>query len=192
MTYPKSSQPIPETAKKVFKGKIFEVWQWQQTMFDGSIKTFEKVKRNSSVGIFPITEDRKIIVTSQEQPLMKPFISLLGGVVDEGESPEMAAERELMEEAGLRAEKVDFWYSIQPVSKIEWPIFIYIARGCHKVAEQNLDSGEKIKLKYVNWNEFLDLVVQDDFRDWDVALRFLKAMQREGELEKIKKLIFLQ
>ncbi|NCO12092.1 MAG: hypothetical protein COZ34_00925 [Candidatus Pacebacteria bacterium CG_4_10_14_3_um_filter_34_15] len=192
MEYPKSSQPMPKTAKQVFKGKIFEVWQWQQTMFDGSVKTFEKAKRNSSVGIFPVTADGKIIVTSQAQPLMKPFISLIGGVVDEGESPLKAAERELMEEAGFQAKSLDLWFSVQPVTKIEWPIFIYIATGCKKVAEQTLDSGEKIKLKYVDWDEFLEIVVQDDFRDYEIALRFLKAMQREGELEKIKQLIFSQ
>ena len=190
--FPISSQPIPENAKRVFKGVIFEVWQWQQTMFDGSIKTFEKAKRNSSVGIFPVTKDGKIVVTIQEQPLMKPFVSLLGGVVDEGESVKAAAERELMEEAGLKAEKIDLWYSEQPVTKVEWPIYIFIARGCEKVAEQNLDSGEKIKLKYVDWNEFLDLVVQDNFRDSETAMRFLKAMQKEGELDKIKDLIFSQ
>lgn len=192
MEYPKSSQPMPKTARQVFKGKIFEIWQWQQTMFDGTVKTFEKAKRNSSVGILPVTEDGKIIVSSQEQPLMKPFVSLIGGVVDEGESPLKAAERELLEEAGVQAKSLDLWFSIQPVTKIEWPIFIYIARGCQKVAHQNLDSGEKIKLRYADWNEFLEIVIQDDFRDYEIALRVLKAMQKEGELEKLKQLIFLQ
>jgi len=188
--FPLSSQPIPENAKKVFKGEVFEVWQWQQTMFDGSIKTFEKAKRNSSVGVLPVTTDGKIVLTIQEQPLIKSFIGLLGGVVDDGESVTHAASRELMEEAGLKAQRVDFWYSTQPVTKVEWPIYIFIARGCEKVAEQNLDSGEKIKLKYINWDEFLDLVVQDNFRDIEIAFRILKAMQKDGELEKIKKFVF--
>ncbi len=192
MEYPKSSQPMPKTAKQVFKGEIFEVWQWQQTLFDGSVKTFEKAKRRSSVGIFPVTEDGKIIVSLQKQPLMKPFISMLGGVVDEGELPIKAAERELMEEAGMQAESLVPWFSFQPVTKIEWPIFMYIAKGCKKIGDQTLDSGEKIKLRYVTWDEFLEIVAQDDFRDYEVALRFLKAMQREGELEKIKQVIFSQ
>jgi ADP-ribose pyrophosphatase len=192
MKFPVSSQPIPENAKKVFKGEVFEVWQWQQTLFDGSVKTFEKAKRNSSVGILPVTTDGKIVVTIQEQPLMKPFVSLLGGVVDEGESAIEAAKRELMEEAGFQSHKIDLWYSIQPVTKVEWPIYIFIAKNCEKVAEQNLDAGEKIQLKYVDWDEFLELVVEDNFRDTETAFRILKAMQKEGELEKIRKLIFSQ
>lgn len=42
---PKSKQPIPENAKLVFKGKIFDTYQWEQEMYDGSRVTFEKIKR---------------------------------------------------------------------------------------------------------------------------------------------------
>ncbi|MCB9813085.1 MAG: NUDIX hydrolase [Pseudomonadales bacterium] len=190
MEYPKSLQPLPKDATKVYKGFIFEIWQWQQKMFDGTIKTFEKAKRNPSVGVFPVTADNKIVLTIQSQPSMDPFISLIGGVTDDGEDVKDSAERELLEEAGLRANRIDFWYSIQPVTKIEWPIYIFIARDCQVVAKQNLDSGEKIELKYVNWDEFLEVVKQDNFRDTEISLKFLKAMQIEGEIEKIKKFIF--
>lgn len=188
--YPKSSQPIPKTAKQVFKGKVFEIWQWQQTMFDGSVKIFEKAKRNSSVGVFPVTKDGKIVITKQQQPQMKPFISLLGGVVDPGELPMDTAKRELMEEAGLEAENVELWYSIQPVTKVEWPIYLYVARGCEKISEQALDSGEKIEVKHVDWNEFLKIVTQDNFRDREIAFKFLRAMQNPDELSKLKDFIF--
>ncbi len=36
---------IPPNAKRVFKGIIFDVYQWQQKMFDGSKETFEMLKR---------------------------------------------------------------------------------------------------------------------------------------------------
>ena len=31
------TKPIPSYAKMVFKGKLFEVWQWEQKMFDGTL-----------------------------------------------------------------------------------------------------------------------------------------------------------
>lgn len=188
--YPSSLQPIPENAKLVFKGLIFEVWQWQQTMFDGSVKTFEKAKRKSSVGILPITKDGKIIISYQQQPQMRPFISLLGGVVDEDEDPIDAAERELLEEAGMKAEKIELWFAVQTAAKVEWPIYIFIAKGCEEIANQNLDSGEKIEIKKINWEEFKDLVFDENFRDSEIKHSFLKAMQEEGGLEKLKNFIF--
>jgi hypothetical protein len=43
--------PIPEHAKKVFAGKTFDVYHYEQKMFDGSTQIFEKLKRNHSVDI---------------------------------------------------------------------------------------------------------------------------------------------
>jgi hypothetical protein len=45
---------IPENAKLAFKGIIFEVWQWEQKMFDGSIEIFERIWRSPSVNILAI------------------------------------------------------------------------------------------------------------------------------------------
>src|SRR3989344_5648153 len=51
--------------------------------------------------------------------------------------------------------------AIQPVSKIEWAIYTFIAKGCKKIAEQNLDGAEKIELKFITFDEFIDLAVND-------------------------------
>src|SRR6266567_4147904 len=101
---PKSRQPIPENAKKVFEGEIFDVFQWEQEMFDGSRKTFEKVERPDTANIIAFTEDGKVIILDQEQPGKDKFVSLPGGRIDEGENPLEAAKRELLEETGFQPE----------------------------------------------------------------------------------------
>ena len=64
---PSNAVLIPRHAKRVFKGEIFEVYQWPQEMFDGSIKTFEMVRRPDTVATIAVIED-KIIVLEEEQP----------------------------------------------------------------------------------------------------------------------------
>lgn len=177
MEYPKSSQPLPQHAKKVFEGVLFSVWQWEQKMFDGSTPTFEKVSRRYSVGIFPVTKDKKIILTVQEQPGIDRFVSLVGGVVDPEEDIVDCAHRELMEEVGATATNMDFWYSVQPVTKVEWPIYMFVARNCEIVAPVNLDAGEKISVKLVDWSEFLEIIQSEEFRDEEVALKVLRLKQ---------------
>ena len=100
---PKSKQPIPDHAKVVFKGVMFDVYQWEQELFDGSKTTFEKLKRPDTVVTFPILPDGKILLTKQEQSGKEPFIGATGGRVDEGEDILDAAKRELMEETGYEA-----------------------------------------------------------------------------------------
>jgi hypothetical protein len=82
---PVSRQPIPENAKLAFKGKIFDVYQWEQEMYDGSKTIFEKIKRPDTVVVFPVLDDGTILLTEQEQPGREPFIDAPGGRVDEGE-----------------------------------------------------------------------------------------------------------
>ncbi len=190
MEYPESLQPLPKDAKKVFGGVIFSIWQWEQKMFDGSVQTFEKASRAASVGVLPVTSDKKIVLSIQEQPGMQQFISLLGGVVDPGEEILTAAHREIKEEAGLETSDMSLWYSVQPVTKIEWPIYIYIAKNCKVVAQPNLDAGEKISLKYVSWEEFLDIIYLEEFRDKEIALRMLQLQKYPEKLEAVRKLLF--
>jgi len=38
---PKNARLVPEEAKLVFKGIIYDVYQWEQKMFDGTFSTFE-------------------------------------------------------------------------------------------------------------------------------------------------------
>lgn len=185
---PISKQPIPNNAQKVFKGEIFDVFQWEQKMFDGSKTTFEKIKRADTVNVIPITNSGRLILSEQEQPGGTPFIGLLGGRIDEEETPLEAAKRELLEESGLKADKFILWGAEQFLEKIDWAIYTFVAKGCHKVKEQSIDAGEKIKLIQVTFDEFLDLVAQKNYRDFEIALRVFRTLKSSQELEKMRKL----
>lgn len=185
---PKSKQPIPKNAKRVFKGVMFDVYQWEQKQFDGTFKTFEKIKREDTVNIFPVTNSGKIILTKQEQPGIRPFIGAIGGRIDRNEDVLTAVRRELMEEAGLKAEKLILWHSFQPISKIEWSVYTFVAKGLEKVNDPNPDWGEKIKLVEYTFDEFINLVDKEKYRDFEVALKVLRAKGNQKKMAKLKKL----
>ena len=189
---PQSKQPLPEHAVKVFSGVIFDVYQWDQEQYDGSLKTFEKLKRPDTVLIIPITEDGKIILVDEEQPGKAPFIGFAGGRVEHDEDPLLAAARELHEETGYEAESLTLIDAVQPISKIEWTIYTYVARGCKKVAEQHLDSGEKVDLKLLSFDEMVSLMARDDFPDKESNLvRIALRSEYDSSIkEEFRKLLF--
>lgn len=185
---PKSKQPLPDSANKVFEGVIFDVYQWEQEMFDGSTETFEKLKRPDTVVVFPVTDDGKIILTKQEQPGKEPFIGAAGGRVDKGEDILDAAKRELLEESGYEAGELVLWKSMQPISKIEWSVYVFIARKLKKVADLHLDPGEKIELMPVTFDEFLEIAMKPNFYEEEVYRDVVEVMlhpEKKPELEKL-------
>ena len=184
---PVSNQPLPENAKKVFKGVIFDVYQWQLPGYDGKMRTFEKVKRPDTAMVIAITKEGKIILGREEQPGKEPSLGLVGGRIDEGEDPLGAAKRELLEETGYEAKEWAVFDAFQPVSKMEWVIYTFIAKGCRKVAEQNLDGAEKIDLLFVSFEEFIELALRDELDEPELKIRFLEAKLDPSKMAEIKK-----
>ncbi|MBV9159333.1 MAG: NUDIX hydrolase [Candidatus Kaiserbacteria bacterium] len=184
---PASKQPLPENAKKVFSGTLFDVYQWDQKMYDGSTVVFEKLKRPDTVTVFPVLPDGRILLTKQEQPGKAPFIGAAGGRVDDGEDILAAAKRELLEETGYEAGNFDLWMADQPISKVEWAVYVFIAKGVRKVAEPHLDAGEKIELMSVSFDEFLRLATEDHFIDKEILARVHEARLDPNKMEELRR-----
>jgi ADP-ribose pyrophosphatase len=188
----KSKQPLPENAKKVFTGKVFDVYQWEQLQYDGTIKTFEKIKRANTVLIIPITIEGSIIFSHEEQPGKEPFLGFLGGRVEAGEDPIDAAQRELLEETGYKAEEFVLIDAVQPLSKVEWIVYTYVARGCKKFSGQNLDAGERIELRPVSFDEAVALMARNDFadREGDLPRMAIHAHYDPKKKEELRNILF--
>lgn len=181
---------IPANAKKVFSGVIFDVYQWEQEMFDGSFATFERLKRPDTVVVVPVTKDGQILITRQEQPGKPPFIGLAGGRVDPGELPLSAAHRELLEETGYKTnQSLELWSEVQPVGKIDWTVYTYVARGCERVADLHLDAGEKITVEAVSFDEFVKFALEPDFYEKEVTDELLRATLKPNGREAIKRFL---
>lgn len=155
---PKNAKLIPKDAKRVFKGQIFDVYQWRQEMFDGSFATFEMLKRPDTIKVLAI-KDSKVVVLNEEQPGHGPFIDLPGGRHDVQTETELeAAKRELAEETGLEFKSWRLIKVEQPHSKIDWLVYLYLATDFAGKQERKLDAGEKIEVKLLDFNNFKDLI----------------------------------
>jgi 8-oxo-dGTP pyrophosphatase MutT (NUDIX family) len=181
---------IPIEAKLKFKGIIFDTYQWEQKQFDGTVKTFEMVKRKPTVDIICVV-DGKIMVLTEEQPNSPVFPCLPGGRVEEGEDPITAAKRELGEETGHNAKEWTLLYEWFGQTKIYFHESLILARSCAKITSQNLDSGERISVTFVDFDNFLALVRKPEFRA-PINLKYLmyEALIDNNKRQELKRLIF--
>lgn len=187
---PKSMQPIPDHAQKVFCGTFFDVYQWAQEMYDGKKKIFEKVKRSDTVDVIAFDEEGRILILEEQQPGKECFYTLPGGRIEEGEDPLESAKREMLEETGYETKEISLWHSYQPTSKVEWACYFFIAKGCKKISEQNLDGGEKIKIIPVTTEEFIDMIISQKLKMAGVLMKMLEeklfVIDRQETYKKIK------
>jgi len=184
-------QTIPDQAKKVFSGVIFDTYQWEQIMFDGSTATFEMLKRMSTVSILATTSEKHVLLTHQQQPRHKDFISLPGGKQDQGETPLQTAKRELQEESGYTSNEWELYKTYRPYNKIDWEVFVYIAKNCKKTHSQQLDPGEKISISTVSFESFIETVTTNsNFHGHEILEDILRMQLGQKDVMHFKKQLF--
>lgn len=154
---PKNAVLIPENAERVFKGQIFDVYHWPQEMFDGSMATFEMLRRPDTTIVIGVADD-KVLVIDDEQPHTGSRLGFPGGRVDTNEDTLTSAKREILEETGYEFNGWRLIKVVQPHSKIEWFIYFYLAWDGRKNAEPHLDAGEKIDVRMVPFTELKRMI----------------------------------
>lgn len=185
---PISKQPIPDHAKCVFKGVMFDVYQWEQELYDGSKTTFEKIKRPSTVLVYGVLPNGKILLIEDIQPLKKALLCAPGGRVNKDEDSKEAAARELLEETGYTANEFILWKSLNPITKIDWAVYVFIAKGLKKVQDQKLDAGEKVNIIEMSLDEIIDIAVSDGWHDNEIERDLLLSKIDPQKYEELKKL----
>jgi len=73
-------------------------------------------------------------------------LEIPGGVIDEGESPEQAARRELREESGYEAERLDLLLEVEANPAIQNNrCFTFVAHGARATAATRFDLQEELE-----------------------------------------------
>ena len=102
---------------------------------------------NDAVVVIPLLKSGEVLLQRcYKHGSGEIIMEFCAGLVDDGEACFDAAKRELLEETGYvgEIEKIGECFANPTGSIMKYHFFI--ARGCEKVAEQNLDHAEQIEL----------------------------------------------
>jgi ADP-ribose pyrophosphatase len=168
---PLNPRLVPEEAIRVFQGVIYDVYHWDQPLFDGTTEVFEMLKRPDTVVTIAIKDGRLVVVHEEQPHFTKPLYGLPMGRHDVASETELeAAQRELREETGL---VFDTWRLIditQPDRKVESFVYVFLATDFVEEVEQVLDGGERISVKLMDRDEAVAAAKSDASRYLPTAM----------------------
>lgn len=149
---------MANTWKKLNEETVFngfrKILSREYELPDGSKKVFQLFSERSSVDVLALTPEHKVILVRQFRPGSETILTELpSGYIDENETPEEAAKRELSEETGYEG-KLVYVGQCRPSSYGTLVRYIFVATDCIKKREVLFDNTEFIDLIEMQLKDF--------------------------------------
>ena len=142
------------------KGSIIEYYEDTMQIPNGNVVKWDFIKHNGAAAVVPVDEQGRLIMVKQyRNALERETLEVPAGGLKTPEEPTMeAAARELTEETGYHAEKLELLVSIYTtVAFCNEKIDIYVATGLTP-GEQNLDEDEYVDVKAYTVDELVEKI----------------------------------
>ena len=151
---------------------------------DGAIKDpYFVVERPDAAIIFPLTNGGDVVLVRQYRPpLERMELGLPAGLVEEGEKPETAARRELIEETGYSGGEWELLGSLasSPSLKDNWA-YLFLASGVERTASPDPDEHELVDEVRVPVEELRGLVRDGEIVSSSGVAAIMLALERLRE-----------
>ncbi len=144
----------------------FRVVRHTETGSDGKIHFRETVQHPGAVAILPILDDGRIcLIRNFRVAVAKSLIELPAGTLEPGEDPALTASRELVEETGYRAAKVEKLreFFVSP-GILNERMYLYLASGLEP-GPTALEPGENIETLLVSFDDAMRMVFDGTIED---------------------------
>lgn len=152
------------SSKLIYEGKILSLYVDEVKLPNGKQSKRECVRHCGGACVLFVKEGKIALVRQYRYLYGKEIYEIPAGKMDSGEQPDIAAQRELKEETGYKAE-VKHLLDIYPTpGYTDEIIHIYLAQGGEYVGEK-LDEGEFLNCQFFTVEEVLEMIESGEICD---------------------------
>lgn len=166
-------------SQSIFRGAVFEVVRDRLREENGFEIVREIVRHSGGAGCLPLFDDGRIALVKQyRHPARRELLEIPAGKIESGETPMACAMRELEQEIGFRAGRIETlaeFYSTPGFC--EERLYVYLATDLQPV-EQNLDHDEFVEVVYLPFTEAVMMAERGEFEDSKTIIALLLAARR--------------
>ena len=151
----------------------------------GAIKDpYYVIERPDAAIIFPLTQGGDVVLVRQYRPPLQGMeLGLPAGLVEEGEKPEAAARRELLEETGHSGGEWELLGSLASSPSLkDNRAHLFLARGVEGSAAPDPDEHELVEVVKAPVGELLSLVRSGEIVSSSGVAAVMLALERLGTL----------
>ena len=180
MTTPHKELPKILDSRKIFDGRVFKVTV--DTVREGEL-TYQRevVHHHGSAVILPVHDDGTVVLVRQyRHPAVRYLLEAPAGTLNDGERPESGAARELEEELGLiagRMEKLSEFF-VSP-GFLEEKMWVYLATELAE-GKQRLDEDELLDIVRLPISDALEMISSGEIQDAKTIISLMLAAPRVG------------
>ena len=151
--------------KKVYDGKILGLSLYDVTVRGRKLKR-EIIEHRGAAAMLAITKDKKVILVKQYRFPHGYVLEIPAGTLDKGERARTCAIRELQEETGYKAKKMEHFLTYYPsIGYNLEAIHCFLATGLEEVSGLKLDDDEILSVTKIDLKKLIGMIKAGKIKD---------------------------
>jgi len=163
-------------SRRIFKGRVVDLSVDRVRLPNGKVCELEMIRHPGASAVVPVDTSGNVLLIRQYRYATGGFIlEVPAGKLDPGESPETCAAREVQEEIGFRAGRLEplGWIWTTPGFTDE-KIWLFLAKELTP-ASQNLQTDEVLSVERLPLDEAVSMALSGDITDSKSICALLRA-----------------
>ncbi len=168
-------------SRRVYEGRVISLRLDEVEMPSGRRVVYEVVEHRGAVVMVPVTADRTVLMVRQfRQAVGRELLELPAGTLEEGETPEACARRELAEEVGRAAGRWERLLSFFPSpGTLSEEMHAFLAQDLRPAAAEREE--EDLRVEAIPLTEARRRIHSGEIRDAKSVVGLLVASTYLGE-----------
>lgn len=167
-----------------YRGKFLELVTEEVTLPNGRTATLDLIRHPGAAAVVPFLDDERVLLIRQYRHAAGgTILEVPAGKLEPGEEPSSCALRELAEETGRRAQRIEALGSILTTPGFTNERIHLFAAFDLETVPQALEADEIIEEAPMSLGSALDLIWSGELTDAKTVVALLHAARLVGRLE---------